>query len=137
MREARERRGLSLRQVAEATKIGMATLKAIEENQISRLPGGIFSRGFVRSYAAALGLDPEAALVDFMAQFPHDTVTAGHPVLSPVEDREATESNRRIAGTVALLIAISVPLAAALIYFGMERRTDPARRASSQTEAKP
>jgi len=45
LREARERRGVSLRQIANATKISMITLEALERNDIARLPGGIFSRG--------------------------------------------------------------------------------------------
>ncbi|PYR77416.1 MAG: hypothetical protein DMF87_16150 [Acidobacteria bacterium] len=59
MRHAREQRGVSLRQIAEATKIGISALEALERNDISRLPGGIFSRAFVRSYAAEIGVDPE------------------------------------------------------------------------------
>ena len=59
LREARERRGLSLRQIASATKISMLTLEALEKNDIARLPGGIFSRGVVRSYAVEVGLDAE------------------------------------------------------------------------------
>jgi cytoskeletal protein RodZ len=51
----RERRGVSLRQIANATKIGMSALEALERNDISRLPGGIFSRAFVRSYAVEVG----------------------------------------------------------------------------------
>src|ERR1700730_6588005 len=79
LRDARESRGISLRQIANATKIGMSALEALERNDISRLPGGIFSRAFVRSYPAEVGLDPEATIQDFIAQFPQDSVTAGHP----------------------------------------------------------
>ena len=43
LREARERRGLSLRQISNATKIAMLTLEALERNDIARLPGGIFT----------------------------------------------------------------------------------------------
>src|SRR5471032_277285 len=91
LREARERRGVSLRQIANATKIGMSALEALERNDISRLPGGIFSRAFVRSYAIEVGLDPEATIQEFIAQFPQDSVTAGHPALTQAEDHEAIE----------------------------------------------
>src|SRR6187401_335192 len=79
LRDARERRGISLRQIANATKISVGALEALERNDISRLPGGIFSRAFVRSYATEVGLDPEQTVRDFMVQFPHDSVTAGSP----------------------------------------------------------
>src|SRR6266849_9363569 len=116
-REARERRGVSLRQIANATKISVAALEALERNDISRLPGGIFSRAFVRSYAIEVGLDPEATIQEFVAQFPNDSVTAGHPASDRGEDHEAVESDRQTAGTYLWLAVISVPLAAALLYF--------------------
>src|SRR6185295_675359 len=79
MRQAREQRGVSLRRIAESTKISVSALEALERNDISRLPGGIFSRAFVRSYAAEVGLDPEQTVREFLAQFPHESVTAGSP----------------------------------------------------------
>src|SRR5881296_4234404 len=88
LREARERRGVSLRQIANTTKISVSALEALERNDISRLPGGIFSRAFVRSYALEVGLDPEKTIQEFIAQFPHDSVTAGHPTSVQVEDNE-------------------------------------------------
>jgi cytoskeleton protein RodZ len=122
LREARERRGVSLRQIANATKIGMSALEALERNDISRLPGGIFSRAFVRSYAIEVGLDPEATLQEFIAQFPHDSVTAGHPTSTLGEDHQAIESDRRSATTFVRLIALSVPIAGALLYFSTAGR---------------
>ena len=96
LREARERRGVSLRQIANATKIGMSALEALERNDISRLPGGIFSRAFVRSYAIEVGLDPEATIQEFIAQFPHDSVTAGHPTSTAV--RRSSGDRQRSPG---------------------------------------
>ena len=122
LRAARERRGISLRQIANATKISVAVLEALERNDISRLPGGIFGRAFVRSYAIEVGLDPEATIQDFIAQFPSDSVTAGHPTTVQVEDHEAHESDRRMASTFVRLIAISAPIAAAVIYFTISGR---------------
>ena len=51
LRQAREARGISFRQIAASTKISVAALEALERNDVSKLPGGIFSRSFVRSYA--------------------------------------------------------------------------------------
>jgi cytoskeletal protein RodZ len=143
LREARERRGVSLRQIANATKIGMSALEALERNDISRLPGGIFSRAFVRSYAIEVGLDPETAIQEFIAQFPHDSVTAGHPTSSRSEDHQAIESDRRSATTFVRLVALSVPIAGALLYFSTagrrfapsEAKTKPAASATAPVEA--
>jgi cytoskeletal protein RodZ len=122
LRDARERKGVSLRQIASATKISVSALEALERNDISRLPGGIFSRAFVRSYAVEVGLDPETTIQEFMTQFPSDTVTAGHPATDRVEDEEAVESDRRMATTLLRLLLISVPVAIAVIYFGTAGR---------------
>src|SRR5438445_13122611 len=97
LREARERRGISLRQIANATKISLGVLEALERNDISRLPGGIFGRAFVRSYAVEVGLNPEETIREFITQFPSDSVTVGHPTLEQSDDNEALESNRRMA----------------------------------------
>jgi cytoskeleton protein RodZ len=117
LREARERRGVSLRDIANATKISVGFLEALERNDIARLPGGIFSRSFVRSYAIEVGLDPDRTILEFIAQFPNDSVTAGHPVSDQVEDNEALESDRKMAGTLIWLVVISVPIAAAVLYY--------------------
>jgi cytoskeleton protein RodZ len=122
LREARERRGLSLRQIASATKISLITLEALERNDIARLPGGIFSRAFVRSYALEVGLDPEQTIQEFIGQFPQDSVTAGHPATGQVEDHEAVESDRRMAATFLRLIFVSIPVAAIVAYFATAGR---------------
>lgn len=119
LRTARERKGVSLRQIATRTKISMAVLEALERNDIARLPGGIFSRAFVRSYAHEVGLDPETTIQEFLSQFPHDSVTAGHPRSHPVEDTEMFESDRRVASSLLWMLIISIPLAVAVLYFSM------------------
>jgi len=125
MKRAREARGISLRQIAAATRISVAALEALERNDISRLPGGIFSRAFVRSYAVEVGLDPEEAVRQFIAQFPHESVTAGSPHV-PQEDHAAIESERESAATAVKLLAISIPLAGAILYFTLRNgRPEP------------
>ena len=122
LREARERRGVSLRQIANATKISVSVLEALERNDISRLPGGIFGRAFVRSYAVEVGLDPEETIHDFIAQFPHDSVTAGHPTSKHVEDDDKLESDRRMVSTFLRLIVVSIPVVGVVLYFGTAGR---------------
>src|SRR4051794_41577966 len=142
LRDARERRGISLRQIANATKISVAVLEALERNDISRLPGGIFSRAFVRSYAVEVGLDPETTIQEFIAQFPNDSVTAGHPTSDQIEDHEAVESERRTAGTFLWLAVLSLPIAGAVVYFATSGRpviggTRPAPGAGPGAGAEP
>jgi cytoskeletal protein RodZ len=122
LRVARERRGVTLRQIANATKITVGVLEALERNDIARLPGGIFGRAFVRSYAIEVGLDPEATIQEFVAHFPQDSVTVGHPTSGRKEDNTALESERRTAGTFLSLLAISIPIAGVVLYFSIAGR---------------
>jgi cytoskeleton protein RodZ len=122
LQKAREKRGLTLRQISNATKISMLTLEALEKNDIARLPGGIFGRGVVRSYALEVGLEPEATIEEFMGQFPNESVTAGHPMTAQIEDHEKVESDRRMATAFLRLVLISVPVAAVVIYFATHGR---------------
>jgi hypothetical protein len=100
----------------------LRTLEAIERNDISQLPGGIFSRSFIRSFASAVGLDPQQTLREFMAQFQIDAMAAGYPMPAP-RSAEPGESERRRAWTLKLLIAVGVPMAVALFFV-----RSPARR---------
>ena len=68
LREAREQAGLTLHDVAEQTKIQRWILTAIEEGDLSRVPGGVFIRGYVTSYARAVGLDDERLWAEYRAE---------------------------------------------------------------------
>jgi cytoskeleton protein RodZ len=125
LRDARERKGISLREIATRTKISVAVLDALERNDISRLPGGIFSRAFVRAYAHEVGLDPEQTVQAFVEQFPHDSVVAGHTAADPIEDNVALESDRRVASTVLWMIVVGIPLAGFVMYFATAGRPAP------------
>jgi cytoskeleton protein RodZ len=123
LREARERKGVSLRQIANATKISVGMLDALEKNDIKRLPGGIFSRSFVRSYAGEVGLDPEATIQEFIAQFRDDSVTAGHRPPAAHDDHQPFERDRTAAGARFFrIIAFVLPLAAIVAYFAVVSR---------------
>jgi cytoskeleton protein RodZ len=64
LRREREMRGVSLEEISAATKISIRFLRAVENEELSKLPGGIFTRSFVRTYARYLGLDEERVLAD-------------------------------------------------------------------------
>lgn len=59
LRRERLRQGLDLEDVSQETKVNTRLLEAIESDQWDRLPGGVFTRNFVRQYARALGLDEQ------------------------------------------------------------------------------
>ncbi|MGI9102650.1 MAG: helix-turn-helix domain-containing protein [Terriglobales bacterium] len=67
LQREREMRGITLEEIAEATKIGTRSLRALEREDFDKLPGGIFNKGFVRAYSRYLGLDEEQAVADYMS----------------------------------------------------------------------
>lgn len=65
LRQAREERGISIAEVAEQTRISPHYLEFIENDDYRTLPGGIFNKGFVKSYAKYVGIDENEALQDY------------------------------------------------------------------------
>jgi cytoskeleton protein RodZ len=115
--QARERRGVSLRQIADATKISVPALEALERNEIARLPGGIFSRSFVRAYAREVGLDPEQAVRDFVARFPsEDPAAEAGPLKSPAREHLPIEPEPRSWRGVTRVLRVVVPVALVVAY---------------------
>jgi transcriptional regulator with XRE-family HTH domain len=68
LRREREVRGIELREVAEATKVNLRFLEALERNDFALLPGGLFTRGFIRAYATHIGADPDKLVNAYLFQ---------------------------------------------------------------------
>lgn len=138
LREARERQKVSLHAIAEKTNISVRFLDAIEKNQFDKLPGGIFTRGFIRSYAAQVGLDPDATV----AQLLSDEPTQRDDDIDEAPAR--TQGDGPALGTL-LLAGLGVIIAAlALVYLlrpgwlGLGTPTAPsAQSAAAETPAEP
>jgi cytoskeletal protein RodZ len=87
LRRERELRGVDLRDIADATKISVRFLQALEQDRVEVLPGGIFPRSFVRQYAKHLGLDPDRMVTEFDAFYgtaPAVPKTVASPRRTPV-----------------------------------------------------
>ena len=110
------------------------SLEALERSDLSRLPGGIFTRAFIRTYAQEVGLDPDRIVEDFIAELPPESAAAAaRPVA--MEDGDALESDRKAVATAVKLVLVSLPIAAFVIYYGMQRSRRPAAApASTATE---
>jgi cytoskeletal protein RodZ len=117
LREARAAKGLSLHDIAGATKISIVALEALERGDLSRLPGGIFSRAFVRSYAVEVGLDPEQTVEEFLAERERHEQAASRAIAVPeitADDRDFLERQRQASRI--LRIAIIVLVVAGLVF---------------------
>jgi cytoskeletal protein RodZ len=64
----RELRGVSLKQISEQTRIGTSHLKALEQDDPSRLPARVFVLGHIKAYAHAIGLNPDDAVLRYEEQ---------------------------------------------------------------------
>ncbi len=105
LRQERERRHISLTSIAENTKISRSLLEALERDDVSRWPTGIFRRSFVRSYAQAIGLDPEDVVREFAERFPDPAAAAeAAPADSPKATAQSTSSDR-----VEIVLRFSLP----------------------------
>src|SRR5262245_54300369 len=94
LRMAREQQGLSLEVISQRTKINTEKLRAIEENDIQRLPSGIFLRGFLRAYAREVGLDVEDTVNRYLAQFESEvSIVEDDTPYAPVEETPAEISD--------------------------------------------
>jgi cytoskeleton protein RodZ len=121
LRQAREGRGITLRQIAASTKISVSALEALERNDLSKLPGGVFSRAFVRSYAAEIGLDPDEVLREFLDR--HDSPSAAITAAGIGHEEAAFERRKKLAATVFLIaLAVMLLLASGLVYYLLRNR---------------
>jgi cytoskeletal protein RodZ len=123
LRQARERRGISLRQIAASTKIASAALEALERNDVSKLPGGIFSRAFIRSYAMEIGLDPEETVREFLQRFSHDPPPSAKAPGAPLPEQEREFEQRQARAAKTLAIVIAIPIVALILYFVLRRHS--------------
>jgi transcriptional regulator with XRE-family HTH domain len=80
LRRQRIQRGVTLEQIAEATKVSVSLWAGLERNDLSRWPNGIYARSYVRSYALAIGADPEATVDEFCRWFPNGDRRAGSTI---------------------------------------------------------
>jgi transcriptional regulator with XRE-family HTH domain len=70
LRQRREKQQIALATIAEQTKIKLSLLEALERDDLSRWPEGIFRRAFVRAYAHAIGLEPDVVVREFLDAHP-------------------------------------------------------------------
>jgi transcriptional regulator with XRE-family HTH domain len=113
LREAREARGLSHRQIADTTKLSVANVRAVETGQLASLPPGLYRRAIIRSIAREVGLHPEETVRGFLTECPDDLAEPCEvAVVQPA--RPGPSPWRRVAAVIGTL----VPLLAGVAYFG-------------------
>lgn len=94
LRRQRERRGVTLKAVADQTKVSASLFAALERGDCSRWPSGIYSRAWVRNYAMAIGLDPNVTSERFSQCFAETAFPDPEPV---VVERPLVRTLRKLA----------------------------------------
>jgi cytoskeletal protein RodZ len=120
LRRARESQGSTLRQIGDITKLSMTTLQRIEKGEFNALPGGILIKGYLRAYAAAVGLAPEEIVREYLALYADELATEPLPA--------APSSDRRRSGATILVLAVAV--AAAVAAYSWQTRSGERMAAS-------
>jgi cytoskeletal protein RodZ len=133
LREARVRRGLTIKGVEDATKIRGKYLEALEEDDFEVLPGSTCVKGFLRTYAIFLKLDADALVDAYKSGF---EPRAEEPALIRAEvtnqrrghtsvERKKKRVRRHQRG-YALTAVLAIIVVALLAWFGTSRGEDPA-----------
>ncbi len=134
LRRERLRQGLDLQQVSQSTKIGTRMLQAMEADDLSKLPGGVFTRSFIKQYAIALGMDASALEPELRAlrvegdegsrpEARRSGISAGIPTFPSFSD-SGSEPNSLLISAIWVVIAL---LFCGGVYYVMNRDTGTAK----------
>jgi hypothetical protein len=135
LRSQRERQEIALSVIAEQSKIRVSLLDGLERDDLSQWPGGIFRRSYLRTYAQAIGLDPDVVVREFLELFPDPEE---HDVPSVLAAARGVGDSSRPRTRLGLL------LGSALDAFPVRRpsslpsvvpQTDPAGHANGAVQA--
>lgn len=129
LKREREKLGLSLNDIALSTKISARVLKALEEGDRSELPPRSFTRGFIRSYANYLKIDPQP-IMDAYDDDPNSA--APDPLPDPTEENEkietlndsSTANKIFVAGGLLVLVFLIIGVKQLVDRYAEERAVD-------------
>lgn len=116
LKQRREARGITLADISESTRIGTRFLKAIESDNYSVLPGGIFTRSFIRAYARQVGMDEDEALALYQKEVtgqPEEPVDQPPEQPTPIPD--SVSRRWRTAAIVLSILVVAGLIAVAII----------------------
>lgn len=135
LRQAREARGITISEVAEQTRISALYIESIEKDDYGILPGGIFNKGFVKSFAKCVGLNEQEALQDYARlianqnnQIVDEPKTYRPEVLTDDRDSSSKFTTIIFAGVILALMVAGVLM---LVRYMEPLSTPPATNTAS------
>jgi len=119
LKRERELRGISLREIADSTRINLRFLQAIEEDRLDALPGAFFIRAILRSYAKCIGIDEHQVLNKYQEIYTfEEQLQYGESAKRPVpRPRPSLKLSLRRGWRIAALAAAIFGLGIILFYF--------------------
>jgi cytoskeletal protein RodZ len=129
LRMERLSRGIALEEITAVTKISQRYLVALEQESFRLLPGGILSKGIVRSYVGALGLDPQDWTDRYMKAYSDSgqmldddrswTAFASNVGKARIMHHEVVEVRLRWIGAILLLLVVAIAAFLTVRYYGV------------------
>ncbi|MBA3890731.1 MAG: helix-turn-helix domain-containing protein [Gemmatimonadaceae bacterium] len=95
LRQRREERHIRLIAIADQTKIKLSLLQALERDDVSHWPSGIFRRAYVRTYAQFIGLDPDVVVREFLEALPTPGTSSWRPPPPRLRPRRRRQQRMR------------------------------------------
>ncbi|MEZ4255051.1 MAG: helix-turn-helix domain-containing protein [Polyangiales bacterium] len=126
LKRERDLRGMSIEEVAKLTRIPPKNLALLEADRLEALPGDVFTKGFIRAYARAVGADAET----FVARF--DRMRAPEPVVvpAPVTIMHDMDRGNRFGMAIVVVILLILFTLALSIVLQPRHRSTPAELSS-------
>jgi cytoskeleton protein RodZ len=140
LREARNRRKLELSEVEAATRIRFRYLRAIEDEEWDVLPGGFYTRGFIRTYASFLGLDGDRLASDYREDVEPWHRATDAPQSQPGDGASSGPRGVALAGLVVVAVIAVAVIAIVAVPAGGGEESPPVRHqvaGKAKPEAKP
>lgn len=135
LKRERKKLGYSLDSVAERTKIAKMFLIAIENDDLSSLPGGVYTRNFLREYAKYLNLDEDIVTAEYHEQYevkPHFVI---HQEQTKRDDFQFRRQRWRLFIWILLMVLIIAAAAAATMYIPLWPFSNQVENQLSQTQS--
>ncbi len=115
LRRQRETKRMGLAEVSRVTRIPLGTLEAIEQDHFDDLPGEVFVKGFLKSYAQTVGLVPADVVARYAASRRMGPDSNPLPVASPVHAAREGQSRRFGVAIALVLLLILFTLALSIV----------------------
>jgi cytoskeleton protein RodZ len=148
LKREREARGISLQDISDQTKIGVRLLKAIENEQLDQLPGGIFVKSFLRQYARYVSLDEEQIIAEYLQAIGSGPEASPLPSASRSGEKNTSASAFSITAPAAMpdsepasgyprliLTAVGVGVAVVGVFYGIRQFTEHRWRGAARGPA--